>query len=360
MKDKCEALVLSQKQEREELSSKFVSTISELASETTHSTESDLKLATTKPKFKANSNESQKLSPLSTTVTNLHDMNVKEKLMNLVDQWDMREKQFDSVVKANDIEMRLLESKLEMQKQLAGQECDRALHLRSQVASFLSTERDLRRQLQIYVDKFRQVEETLNKSNELFSTFRIEMEAMTTKTKRLETDNITLKSRLEVMNSSMVQVAQERNKMRKMIDAARFGKDKLEALCRALQTERNDLRKQLAKSESEVARIQNEVFELRKEISILHETLSAFEEAVTSTVALPATAVTASTPIQQPASDTGNKNIHQEAVTATTITASAAAPNEQISTSSSRPIFQQKIKGAINGAITVNVNGSKK
>lgn len=48
--------------------------------------------------------------------------------------------------------------------------------LKEQVETFTKTETELRKQLNVYVDKFKQVEETLNKSNELFLTFRKEME----------------------------------------------------------------------------------------------------------------------------------------------------------------------------------------
>jgi hypothetical protein len=48
--------------------------------------------------------------------------------------------------------------------------------LKEQVETFTKTEAELRKQLNVYVDKFKQVEETLNKSNELFLSFRKEME----------------------------------------------------------------------------------------------------------------------------------------------------------------------------------------
>lgn len=53
---------------------------------------------------------------------------------------------------------------------------DQINSLKEQVETFTKTETELRKQLNVYVDKFKQVEETLNKSNELFLTFRKEME----------------------------------------------------------------------------------------------------------------------------------------------------------------------------------------
>ncbi|KAI8614316.1 Taxilin family, partial [Chytriomyces sp. MP71] len=239
VKEKCESIVQSQKQEREELSTKFVSTISEIRSEITQ-----VRTVVGIPDSPETTD--------SISIASVYDTAIKEKLMNFFNQWNAREKQFEAAISSSGMENRLLEAKVEQQKQVAAEDSLRISNLKSQVASFLNTERELRRQLQVYVDKFRQVEETLNKSNELFSTFRIEMEAMTSKTKRLESDNLNLKARLDAINSSMVQIAQERNKTRKIIDAARFGKEKLESLCRALQAERNELRKRLSQYESPI------------------------------------------------------------------------------------------------------------
>ncbi|KAJ3403712.1 hypothetical protein HDU80_003823 [Chytriomyces hyalinus] len=240
VKEKCDSIVQSQKQEREELSTKFVSTISEIRSEITQ-----VRTVVGIPDSPETTD--------SISIASVYDTAIKEKLMNFFNQWNAREKQFEAAISSSGMENRLLEAKLEQQRQIAAQEVERNGSLKLQVGSFLTTERDLRKQLQVYVDKFRQVEETLNKSNELFSTFRIEMEAMTSKTKSLESDNLTLKARLDAINNTMVQVAQERNNARKLIDAARFGKEKLENVCRALQAERNELRRRLTHYESPIS-----------------------------------------------------------------------------------------------------------
>lgn len=101
--------------------------------------------------------------------------------------------------------------------------------------TFTKTEIELRKQLNIYVDKFKQVEETLNKSNELFMTFRKEMEQvclfcpitfaikryiyvsligvcihqMTKKTKKLEKENSAIKGKCDTMNKNILEMAEE-------------------------------------------------------------------------------------------------------------------------------------------------------
>lgn len=66
------------------------------------------------------------------------------------------------------------------------------------------------------------VEDTLNNSNDLFLTFRKEMEEMSKKTKRLEKENETMKRKHEATNASIISMAEERETMRtKTADATK-------------------------------------------------------------------------------------------------------------------------------------------
>jgi chromosome segregation ATPase len=57
-----------------------------------------------------------------------------------------------------------------------------------------------------------QVEDTLNNSNELFLTFRKEMEEMSKKTKRLEKENLTLTRKHDQTNRNILEMAEERTR----------------------------------------------------------------------------------------------------------------------------------------------------
>src|SRR5271154_3626956 len=57
-----------------------------------------------------------------------------------------------------------------------------------------------------------QVEDTLNNSNELFLTFRKEMEEMSKKTKRLERENLTLTRKHDQTNRNILEMAEERTR----------------------------------------------------------------------------------------------------------------------------------------------------
>lgn len=89
-----------------------------------------------------------------------------------------------------------------------------------------------------------QVEETLNNSNDLFLTFRKEMEEMSKKTKRLEKENQNLQRHKEITNRNIGEMVEERHKMQE--ELARKTKEaedqrkkiaRLETLCRGMQAQ---------------------------------------------------------------------------------------------------------------------------
>lgn len=89
-----------------------------------------------------------------------------------------------------------------------------------------------------------QVEETLNNSNDLFLTFRKEMEEMSKKTKRLEKENQTLQRHKDITNRNIGEMVEERHKMQE--ELARKTKEaedqrkkiaRLETLCRGMQAQ---------------------------------------------------------------------------------------------------------------------------
>jgi recombination DNA repair RAD52 pathway protein len=77
-----------------------------------------------------------------------------------------------------------------------------------------------------------QVEETLNNSNDLFLTFRKEMEEMSKKTKRLEKENQNLQRHKEITNRNIGEMVEERQRMQE--ELARKTK---ETLCRGMQAQ---------------------------------------------------------------------------------------------------------------------------
>jgi seryl-tRNA synthetase len=79
------------------------------------------------------------------------------------------------------------------------------------------------------------VEDTLNNSNDLFLTFRKEMEEMSKKTKRLEKENLTLTRKHDLTNRNILEMAEERTKNNQEIEALKRKNDTLNNIIKQMQ-----------------------------------------------------------------------------------------------------------------------------
>ncbi|KAF2671352.1 hypothetical protein BT63DRAFT_214974 [Microthyrium microscopicum] len=177
-----------------------------------------------------------------------HDsLRFRQKCKSFIDQYELRELHFQSLLRSKDLEIQYHIAKLDQQKRAQEVESSRSSQLTRQVSTFSQTENELRSQLNIYVEKFKQVsdallkhfpvEDTLNSSNDLFLTFRKEMEEMSKKTKRLEKENLALTRKHEATNQSIMRMAEDRTKNQKEMDILRKRNENLEKLCRGMQAQ---------------------------------------------------------------------------------------------------------------------------
>ncbi|KAF2795613.1 hypothetical protein K505DRAFT_10129 [Melanomma pulvis-pyrius CBS 109.77] len=168
----------------------------------------------------------------------------RQKFKSFIDQYELRELQFHSLLRTKELEIQYQMARLEQQRKQHEMESSKSHQLTRQVSTFSQTETELRTQLNIYVEKFKQVEETLNNSNDLFMTFRREMEEMSKKTKRLEKDNQNLTRNKEITNRNIGEMVEERTKMQdalvrkdKELEDQRKKIARLETLCRGMQAQ---------------------------------------------------------------------------------------------------------------------------
>ncbi|RAO67010.1 uncharacterized protein BHQ10_003022 [Talaromyces amestolkiae] len=160
---------------------------------------------------------------------------IRTKIKTIGEKFELREFHFKALLRSKDAEIQSLIAKYEEQKRAAESEASRCRALTAQVSTFSHTEVELRSQLNIYVEKFKQVEDTLNNSNELFLTFRKEMEEMSKKTKRLEKENLTLTRKHDQTNRNILEMAEERNRNQQELEKYQKKCHHLEALCRRMQ-----------------------------------------------------------------------------------------------------------------------------
>jgi hypothetical protein len=79
------------------------------------------------------------------------------KLKTINEQFDTRELHYKCLLRSKDSEIQSLTSKYEEQRRNADTETARGRALSAQVSTFSHTEAELRSQLNIYVEKFKQV-----------------------------------------------------------------------------------------------------------------------------------------------------------------------------------------------------------
>lgn len=80
---------------------------------------------------------------------------------SFIEQYELRELHFHSLMRTKELEVQYHQSRYEREKKSAEAESSKARHLQAQVQAFTKTETELRNQLNVYVDKFKQVRDTL-------------------------------------------------------------------------------------------------------------------------------------------------------------------------------------------------------
>ncbi|KAG9453384.1 hypothetical protein H6P81_006288 [Aristolochia fimbriata] len=163
---------------------------------------------------------------------------LRNKLKHLSDQYTVSEQQFQQKLKQKTLEAQLADLKLKQQQEKSAQEQAQLKVYAEQVTQLLSTEKSLRLQLVADGEKFQQFQDALLKSNEVFETFKQEMEKMAKSIKEFKKENTFLKSKCEKSDVTLIELVEEREHLKKQLDKVKHQKEKLESLCRSLQAER--------------------------------------------------------------------------------------------------------------------------
>ncbi|KAF3707709.1 Alpha-taxilin [Channa argus] len=189
---------------------------------------------------------------------NLREENAElaEKLKKLYEQYKLREEHIDKVVKHKDLQQQLVDAKLHQAQELLKESEERhdrekdfllkeAVESQRMCELMKQQEVHLKQQLSLYTEKFEEFQTTLSKSNEVFTTFKQEMEKMTKKIKKLEKETAMYRSRWESSNKALLEMAEEKSVRDREFDALQGKVQRLEKLRRALKVERNELNKKV-------------------------------------------------------------------------------------------------------------------
>ncbi|XP_048210150.1 beta-taxilin [Perognathus longimembris pacificus] len=179
-----------------------------------------------------------------------------EKLKSIIDQYELREEHLDKIFKHRELQQKLVDAKLEQAQELMKEAEERhsrekeyllnqAAEWKLQAKVLKEQETVLQAQLTLYSGRFEEFQNTLTKSNEVFATFKQEMDKTTKKMKRLEKDTATWKARFENCNKALLDMIEEKALRAKEYECFVMKIGRLEKLCRALQEERTELYKKI-------------------------------------------------------------------------------------------------------------------
>ncbi|KAM6459899.1 beta-taxilin [Liasis olivaceus] len=183
-----------------------------------------------------------------------------EKLKSIIDQYEVREEHLDKIFKHRELQQKLVDAKLEQSQEVMKEAEERhqrekeyllnqAAEWKLQAKMLKEQETVLQAQLTLYSDRFEEFQKTLTKSNEVFASFKQEMDKMTKKMKKLEKDTATWKARFENCNKALLDMIEEKAMRAKEYECFVVKIQRLENLCRALQDERNVLYKKIKEAQ---------------------------------------------------------------------------------------------------------------
>ncbi|CAF3416033.1 unnamed protein product [Rotaria socialis] len=226
---------------RQELAKKFQTTIDEITSQ---------------------------LSNYSTQSASLRERNLQlsEQLASVVKDYELRETEYEAVLKKKKIELRLAEGSLEKSHLLLNEqtelikqerqvsEADRAV-LYKKCEELTISELSLRSQLTIYVERHQEFENAIQQSNQMVTSCHKEIERMGNKVKSLEQEKNDFRQRWDTTEQNQRKSNEDMKLLEKEKRQLDIKVDKLDRLCRNLQQERLDLKakvKDLTKSSTNI------------------------------------------------------------------------------------------------------------
>jgi len=175
-----------------------------------------------------------------------------DKLTSILNQYEQREESLEKIFKHRDLQQKLADAKLEQaQAQLV--EADEkhkrekeyllreAIDKTKKCYAMKEQELLLKKKLVLYSQKFDEFQTTLAKSNDVYASFKQEMDKMTKKMKKLEKESNIWKTRFESCNKALVEMIDQRGEKEEEFKLFVLKINKLERLCRVLQDERQGL-----------------------------------------------------------------------------------------------------------------------
>lgn len=203
----------------------------------------------------------QSINEIYSTLGKNNDENIKIKEANiemtkkfkyLAEQYELREKQLEKLNEQIKLETQLNEAKLA--KLQVESTIEREILLKEKQAALeeiLTTKKALKEveirefllkdQLRIYTEKYDEFQNSLQKSNNIFVTYKSEIEKMGKRVKTLEKESFEWRVKYEKCNRALLDMATDKHAQDAYVGKASRQLGQLQKLCRTLQAERASL-----------------------------------------------------------------------------------------------------------------------
>lgn len=173
------------------------------------------------------------------------NIKLREQLQSFINQYEVRDKHFEHQLKAKDLECQLAEAKLRQAEELSNKAIERADLYRQQALGLAEREVVLKEQINTYSEKFKELQETLTKSNEVFTSFKKDSDKMQKRIKASEKERLTAEKLAQKSIKELQEVNERHEALKKEAADNKKKKERMETLCRTLTQERADLKDKL-------------------------------------------------------------------------------------------------------------------
>ncbi|EDV42922.1 uncharacterized protein Dana_GF16776, isoform A [Drosophila ananassae] len=216
--------------------------------------------------FQSSLNEVQKsLAKNNEENIKLRDYNIEmtKKLKLLAEQYQTREQHLEKLNEQVQLEAQLHQAKLNkvqveaaMEKEILSKEnqigLEKLLQAQRAIKDLTERENQLKEQLNIYTAKYDDFQQSLQKSNEVFGSYKVELEKMSKHTKKIEKEALAWRQKYEKANAMVIDLATEKQLSSQHSDRLQKQIQQLQKLLRALQQERTTLHKSLRDNNIEI------------------------------------------------------------------------------------------------------------
>ncbi|KAH8381934.1 hypothetical protein KR009_001088 [Drosophila setifemur] len=217
-------------------------------------------------KFQLSLNDVQKsLSKNNEENIKLRDYNIEmtKKLKLLAEQYQTREQHLEKLNEQVQLEAQLHQAKLNkcqveaaMEKEILSKEnqigLEKLLQAQRAIKDLTEREQQLKEQLDIYTAKYDDFQQSLQKSNAVFGSYKVELEKMSKHTKKIEKEALGWRQKYEKANAMVIDLATEKQLTTQHTDRLQKQIQQLQKLLRALQLERTTLHQCLRDNNIEI------------------------------------------------------------------------------------------------------------